>query len=126
MSHASLFDRIGGQATVERLVRTYLEILQTSPHSVQLCQCYHHGFDHYERRMCEYLAGFLGGPTIYMAHHGLPQLREQHQRFAITAQLRDQWYGCMTQAIAREIDDAALRRELEAAFWGVAESLCEG
>ena len=86
---------------------------------------YKNGFDHYRRRMREYLTGFLGGPVLYTGEHGIPQLREQHQRFHITPEMRDQWYGCMTQAIAREVADAALRRELEAAFWSLAESLCE-
>ena len=34
-----------------------------------------------------------------------------------------QWYGCMQAAIADVISDAALRTQLEAAFWRMADSL---
>lgn len=122
--HSSLYDRIGGAATVERLVDAHLFVLRSQPENAQLCCFYTRGFDHYRTRMCEYITGFLGGPTLYMQHHGFPQLREQHQKLAITTQLRDLWYSCMTQAIAQEIADPELRAELNAVFWSVADSLC--
>lgn len=125
MMQSSLFERLGGQPAVDRLVERYLETLQTDPAFAGLASRYKNGFDHYRTRMREYLAGFLGGPMLYMEKRGIPQLREQHQRFHITPEMRDQWYGCMTQAITREVTNAALRRELEAAFWSLAESLCE-
>ncbi len=119
----SLFERIGGKATVERLVDAYLEVLRTNPANSALCAYYCHGFDHYKTRMQEYITGFLGGPALYMQNHGMPQLREQHQKLAITPELRDLWFGCMNQALEMEITDAALRRELAAVFWNAADSM---
>lgn len=73
--------------------------------------------------MVEYITGFLGGPGLYQQAHGLLMLREQHCRLTIDDAMRDQWYGCMQAAIADVISDAALRTQLEAAFWRMADSL---
>ena len=78
---------------------------------------------HYQARMTQYLAGFLGGPALYQQAHGLPMLREQHRCIAIDDAMRDQWYGCMQAAIGRTVKDPALRTALEAAFWRMAASL---
>ena len=79
--------------------------------------------EHYRTRMLEYLTGWFGGPALYNQKHGFPQLRENHQRMRITAELRDMWFGCMQQALAEAVSDEPLRRDLEAVFWQMADSL---
>ncbi len=123
MTTDSLYSRLGGEEGLTRLVDRYLDILQHDAAYAALCAHYTQGFGHYRRRMIEYLSGFFGGPALYMERHGLPQLRENHQSIPITPELRDLWYGCMAQALEREVPDAALRGELESAFWMTADSL---
>lgn len=120
----SLFDRIGGEAAIQKLVDAHLAILRSDPANQELCGFYCQGFDHYRTRMCEYLTGFLGGPAVYMQNHGIPHLREKHQKLFITPQMRDLWYGCMTHALEQEVPDEELRRELAAVFWSAADGLC--
>lgn len=119
----SLFERIGGAETVNALVSAYFWELHTQPRAPTLCGFYSKATDHYQTRMVEYITGFLGGPGLYQQAHGLPMLREQHCRLTIDDAMRDQWYGCMQAAIADVISDAALRTQLEAAFWRMADSL---
>lgn len=119
----SLYTRLGGQEGIDRLVLAYLQALQSLPQAQPLCHCYGRGFDHYHQRMREYLSGFLGGPALYLHNHGLPLLRENHQNIPISAALRDQWYECMMTAVRQCIDDEALRKELGAVFWTMADSL---
>lgn len=119
----SLFERIGGAETVNALVSAYFRELHTQPRAPTLCVFYSKATDHYQTRMVEYITGFLGGPGLYQQAHGLLMLREQHCRLTIDDAMRDQWYGCMQAAIADVISDAALRTQLEAAFWRMADSL---
>lgn len=122
--NVSLFDRIGGEAAIKKLVDAHLAFLRSDPANQELCGYYCQGFDHYRVRMYEYLTGFLGGPAVYMQNHGIPHLREKHQKLFITPKMRDLWYGCMSHALEQEVHDEALRRELAAVFWSAADGLC--
>lgn len=123
MSHPTLYERLGGEQGLTTLVDKYLEILHSDPAYATLCQQYVNGTEHYRARMLEYLTGWFGGPALYAQKHGLPRLRENHQRLQITATLRDLWFGCMHQAVSETVTDKALGAELEAAFWQMADSL---
>ena len=48
-------------------------------------------------------------------------LRRRHQPFDIDSAARDAWMACMRQALAETCPDEALRAELDAAFYKVAE-----
>jgi len=63
----------------------------------------------------------MGGPNLYMEKHGHPRLRMRHMPFAIDESARDQWMHCMKLALDETVDDAPLRDELMAAFYGVAD-----
>ena len=111
------------QTTLYELVDKYLEIHRSNPSYAALSSRYVNGMAHYRARMLEYLTGWFGGPVLYAQKHGLPCLRENHQRIQITAELRDLWFGCMQQALAESVSDETLRSELEAVFWQMADSL---
>lgn len=123
MSQPTLYERLGGESGLTALVDKYLQNLHTNPAYAELCQQYVNGTAHYRTRMLEYLTGWFGGPALYAQKHGLPRLRENHQRLQITAELRDLWFGCMQQALRESITDEPLRLELEAAFWQMADGL---
>lgn len=123
MSQPTLYERLGGESGLIALVDKYLEILHSNPAYAELCRQYANGTAHYRARMLEYLTGWFGGPALYAQKHGFPQLRENHQRLRITVELRDLWFGCMQQALSESVGDEALRRDLEAVFWQMADSL---
>jgi len=70
-----------------------------------------------------YLGEWLGGPAAYSAERGHPRLRRRHQRFSIGVSERDAWMLCMRQALSEVVFDAALRAELDAAFFKTADFL---
>lgn len=72
--------------------------------------------------MVEYITVFWRPGGLLSAAHGLLMLRNALPAHDDDA-MRDQWYGCMQAAIADVISDAALRTQLEAAFWRMADSL---
>ena len=80
MSQTTLYERLGGEAGLTALVDKYLEILRSNPAYAALSSRYVNGMAHYRARMLEYLTGWFGGPVLYAQKHGLPCLRENHQR----------------------------------------------
>ncbi len=74
--------------------------------------------------LVQYLSEWLGGPRLYTPARGVPMLRRRHQPFDIDAAARDAWMLCMRQALAEVCADAGLRGELEAAFYKVADFIC--
>ena len=85
MSQTTLYERLGGEAGLTALIDKYLELLRTNPAYEALSSRYVNGMAHYRARMLEYLTGWFGGPVLYAQKHGLPCLRENHQRIQITA-----------------------------------------
>jgi len=63
----------------------------------------------------------MGGPQLFVEKFGHPRLRMRHLPFAIGESERDQWMLCMTQALETVVTDVALREELNAAFYKVAD-----
>ena len=72
----SLYQLIGGQDGLKKLVKAYIEALDTRPEARHLRSLYPESLDFYEQRMIEYLSGWLGGPALYLERHGMPMLRE--------------------------------------------------
>jgi len=119
----SLYQLIGGQDGLKKLVKAYIEALDTRPEARHLRSLYPESLDFYEQRMIEYLSGWLGGPALYLERHGMPMLREKHQMIPISGSTRDEWMYCMRVALANTIEDVQLRLTLEGAFWRMADSL---
>lgn len=46
-----------------------------------------------------FLVGWLGGPDLYQPRYGHPRLRARHMPFPIASEDRDQWLGCMLNAL---------------------------
>lgn len=46
-----------------------------------------------------FLVGWLGGPDLYQPRYGHPRLRARHMPFPIASEDRDQWLGCMVNAL---------------------------
>lgn len=78
---------------------------------------------HTKAVLVAYLAEWMGGPRRYSATRGAPMLRRRHHPFDIDDAARDAWMACMRQALAETCPDAALRAELDAAFWKIADHI---
>ncbi len=68
-----------------------------------------------------YLGEWLGGPKVYSQERGHPRLRMRHMEFRIGAAERDAWMTCMRGALNDVVRDAALRAQLEQAFYKLAD-----
>ncbi len=119
----SLYQRLGGETGVRKLVDQFYDRMDSMPELAELRAM--HGSDLTEIRnvLFEFLTGWLGGPDLYQAKHGEPRLRMRHLPFKIDSRMRDQWLLGMFQAMADLQLPKDVQVDLEMTFWHTAEHL---
>lgn len=110
------YDALGGEAGVHRLVQRFYELMDTQPEACQVRQMHPESLQGSATSLFEFLSGWLGGPPLYMAKKGHPRLRMRHAPYAVGTTVRDEWMGCMTQALNEQVADPSLRAQLMGAF----------
>jgi hemoglobin len=68
-----------------------------------------------------FLAGWTGGPQLYIERYGHPRLRQRHSPFSIGESERDQWMYCMISAMNQLKFDENLMQKLAEQLYGVAD-----
>lgn len=105
----TLYEAIGGEATVRRLVKRFYELMDTLPEA-RACRAIHPpSLERSEQKLFEYLTGWLGGPQLYIEKYGHPMLRRRHFVAPIGAAERDGWLICFERAIGEAVPHPALR-----------------
>ncbi|MBW8444754.1 MAG: hypothetical protein K0M49_03905 [Arenimonas sp.] len=105
----TLYEAIGGDATVRALTRRFYELMDTLP-QVKRCRAIHPpDLAESEEKLYDYLTGYLGGPPIYMQKRGHPMLRRRHMMAEIGPQERDEWLLCFRQALDETVEHEKLR-----------------
>ncbi len=95
---ASVYEQIGGDAGVRRLVDHFYDIVERdSPLLRDMLPASTAGS---RQKLYEFLSGWMGGPPLYWERRGHPALRMRHARFSIDAEAALQWSACMRAAIA--------------------------
>ena len=115
------YQRIGGEAKVRALVQRFYHLMDELPETHDIRKMHGAGLKSAEDKLFMFLSGWMGGPQLFVEKFGHPRLRQRHLPFAIGEAERDQWMLCMTQAMEEVVEDEALRKELTAAFYKVAE-----
>ena len=108
---ASLFERAGGTAFFEALVRRFYVGVAEDP---ILRPIYPEAdLGPATRRLTLFLIQYWGGPTTYDDERGHPRLRMRHAPFAIGPVERDRWLVHMRAAIADLAPPPDVAGELE-------------
>lgn len=118
----SLFERMGGEPGVQRLVDAFYGHMQTDPVVFPLLAT-HEDLQRARERLFEFLVGWTGGPPLYVSKHGHPRLRARHGHIAIDADLATMWMMCMDKALAETIDDPQVRGVLRTNLAGLADHM---
>lgn len=105
----TLYEAIGGDATVRALTRRFYELMDTLPEA-KSCRAIHPpSLESSEEKLREYLTGYLGGPPVYVEKYGHPRLRSRHFGAGIGPVERDEWLLCFRRALDETIENPKLR-----------------
>jgi hemoglobin len=121
----ALYELIGGESGLRRLIDTFYDIVEFEPEGrvLHILHLRGHGVAHSRIEQFNFLSGFLGGPALYIAKRGRPDVREMHEHVEIDAAARDAWLTCMSMAIDRVALPADVKARLMEPFTRVATIL---
>ena len=108
----SMFERIGGAITIDRLVETFYERMDTLPDAKRIRDMHGADLTSVKQVLKRYLCEWLGGPKLYSVEKGHPRLRQRHMGFPIGESERDAWLTCMRGALDEHVADGAARAEI--------------
>ena len=118
---ATPFERLGGERGVRALVERFYDLMDLEPAAAGIRVLHPPTLDGSRDKLFWFLCGWLGGPNHYTDRFGHPRLRARHLSFAIGIAERDQWLGCMVQAMAEQSVEPVLAQRLAESFFGTAD-----
>jgi hemoglobin len=114
------FERIGGQAVVDRIIDSFYDRMDTLPEARIIRVLHPEDLGATRAVLKTYLAEWLGGPRAYSQERGHPRLRARHLPFSIGDAERDAWMLCMRGAMEDVIEDVPIREWMLEKLSGVA------
>jgi hemoglobin len=118
---APIYERIGGAATIDRLVDSFYRRMDTLPEARTIRAMHAADLAPMRQVLKNYLAEWTGGPKLYSVEKGHPRLRQRHIGFSIGEAERDAWMLCMRGALEETVADAEARQGLDAALARLAD-----
>ncbi|MFC3341468.1 globin domain-containing protein [Paenibacillus abyssi] len=106
-SYHTLYEAIGGETTVRRIVEAFYPRVQAHP---LIGPLFPEDITPVMEKQYLFLTQFFGGPTLYSDQNGHPMMRARHLPFPINKERADAWLSCMQGAL-KEI---GLNEELQA------------
>ncbi len=103
------------------LVDRFYDLMDLEPRFAELRAVHPTTLDSARDKLFWFLCGWLGGPSHYIERFGHPMLRARHLPYPIRSVERDQWMGCMLQAMQDEAVEPALMQRLAGALYGTAD-----
>jgi len=107
----SLYARMGGSETFDRLVRAFYEGIKTDP--VLMPMYPQEDLEGATWRLSAFLQQYFGGPQTYSEQRGHPRLRMRHAPFKVNPEARQRWLTHMRAAV----DSLSLAPLDEAELW---------
>jgi hemoglobin len=117
----SMFERIGGSATIDRLVDRFYDRMDTLPEAQVIRAMHAADLGAIRDVLKRYLTEWTGGSKLYSIEKGHPRLRQRHIGFAIGDAERDAWMLCMRGALEETVVDVVARQDLDRALSGLAD-----
>lgn len=121
----TIYERIGGEEGVRRLVKLFYDIVESDPAGKPLMAMHNkgNGLAHARVAQFDFLSGFLGGPQLYVERHGHSNVRKIHEHLKVRRLERDSWVNCMAKALEAHDADPQTRSILMAHVSRIAGTL---
>lgn len=100
-----LYERIGGEAGIERLVTVFYDRVLAEPELAPFFE--HASMDRLKMMQKEFFSEALGGPLFYSGH----SLRQVHAGKGISRENLRTFVGCLLKVLKEEIDQFGLTRQ---------------
>jgi len=110
----SMFERIGGALTIDRLVEGFYRRMDVLPEAKGIRAMHAADLEPTKNVLKRYLCEWMGGPKLYSAEKGHPRLRQRHRGFKIGEGERDAWLVCMKGALEESVAEVEARQEIYA------------
>jgi hemoglobin len=118
-----LYELVGGEAGLRKLVERFYDIIDSSPEAAQIRALHPKSLRQSREKFFMFLSGWMGGPQLYVEKFGHPRLRMRHMPFSIGVIERDQWVWCMNKALDESDIDAGVVEYLKARLAETADFL---
>src|SRR6186713_679372 len=119
----TLYDLIGGETGLRKLVERFYDIIDSAPEAAQIRALHPKSLKGSRQKFFMFLSGWSGGPQLYVEKFGHPRLRMRHMPFRIGAVERDQWIWCMNKALDESQLDLRVVEYLKIRFAEVADAM---
>jgi len=119
----SEYDQLGGDQAIKALVVEFYRQMDILPEAAPIRAMHPADLNTSIEKLYEFLAGWFGGPQLYVAKHGHPRLRMRHMPFPIGPSESEQWLLCMDRALLERNVEAGKRSLLMDAFRKVANHM---
>ena len=117
----TIYEKIGGEATVGRLADRFYELMDSVAQFKELRAMHPESLAGSRDKLYKFLSGWFGGPDLFVQEYGHPRLRARHMPFAIGTLERDQWVACMVLAMEDVGIDEDVRKVLLNNFFNTAD-----
>lgn len=121
MTQPTLYDLMGGETGVRRLVDRFYDLMDAAPEASAIRSLHAASLKQSREKLFMFLSGWSGGPSVYIERFGHPRLRQRHFPFSIGELERDQWLWCMGQALDESGMPVEVVAHLKARFAEVAD-----
>ncbi|MFC4077705.1 globin domain-containing protein [Salinithrix halophila] len=106
----TLYERIGGDPTIRRIVESFYPRVQKDP---LLSPLFPEDIRPTMEKQRRFLTQFFGGPALYTELYGHPRMRARHLPFPITPERAEAWLHNMAAAL----DDAGITGPIREEMW---------
>jgi hemoglobin len=117
----TLYQRIGEEAALRRIVDRFYDLMQSDPAVAPLRAMHAPDLGPMRERLTEFMTGWLGGPPVYFQRKDSRCMAMVHAPIPIDAAIRDQWLSCMYRAL----DDCDVSADLQASIRRALERMTE-
>jgi len=122
-SQPSLYELIGGETGVRKLVDRFYDLMDSSPEAVRVRAIHPQDLNQSREKLFMFLSGWSGGPALYVERFGQPRLRQRHMPFPIGKAEHDEWLWCMNKALDESPFDAQVIEYIKRRFVEIANSM---
>ncbi|MGO1246926.1 MAG: group II truncated hemoglobin [Oceanisphaera sp.] len=92
----------GGEAGLQQLAADFYHAMDTRADAAIIRAMHPDCLKESTDKLARFLAGWLGGPSLYREKYGPISIPRAHAHLAIGSSERDAWLACMAQALAQQ------------------------